>query len=240
MRIFTLLRTIASRILLILIIMIFTPFLVLFMILPDRIKYANRFLYKVIHGIYWLIFKCSFLPIRFIGRHHIPDEPVIFASNHQSSLDIPLVGSLAGGTPHLWLARTELLESFLFRLLVPHLAIMVNVNEPKKAVSSLRKILRLSRQTHAHIVIFPEGERHADGEIHEFFAGFAILAKQSNRAVVPVRLFGANKVYPVDSFLVHWHPITVVVGKPMRCASDESEKEFTQRVRQWFLEQKEE
>lgn len=241
MDVVAIIRTVLSRLILVLVIIFFVPVLLIFMVLPDRIKYRSRLLYQMIHFIYWAIFKCSFLPITFTGIENIPDdEPVVFVANHQSSLDIPLVGWLSQGRPHIWLARSELLESFLFRCFIPHLAVVVDVNNVQKAFGSMLKILRLARQTDANIVLFPEGSRFDDGEIHEFFAGFAILAQQSDRKVIPVRIFGANKVYPVNSFLVHWHPIKVVVGKPMTSGEGESEREFSNRVRQWFIEQKEE
>ncbi len=241
MQVVAIARTIISRIILVVIILLFLPVLLIFMLLPERIKYRSRLLYCIIHVYYWAVFKCSFLPITFVGIENIPnDEPVVFVANHQSSLDIPLVGWLSKGKPHIWLARSELLESHLLRWLVPYLAVVVNVNDVQKAFGSMLKILRLARQTDANIVLFPEGSRFDDGEIHEFFAGFAILAQQSDRKVIPVRIFGANKVYPVNSFLVHWHPIKVVIGKPMTSGEGESEKQFANRVRQWFVEQKEE
>ena len=50
---------------------------------------------------------------------------------------------------------------------------------------------------------------------------------------------GANKVYPPDTFLVHYYPVKVVVGKPFVLQENETDEEFKQRVYQWFLDQSE-
>ena len=52
-----------------------------------------------------------------------------------------------------------------------------------------------------------------------------------------MRIFGANKVYPPHTFLIYYHPIKVVVGKPMHMQENESDEQFKERVYQWFIEQ---
>jgi len=65
------------------------------------------------------------------------------------------------------------------------------------------------------------------------------MAKKTGRPVVPVRIFNANKVYPPHSFFVYWHPVTIVVGKPMYINERESDDEFKDRVHEWFTKQTE-
>ncbi len=234
-----LIRTLIARLLLFIVIAIwFIPTLIIFCI-PARWRFGSRFVYMLIHGFYVAVLKSTLVPIIYKGTENIPDQPVIFAANHQSSLDIPLVGRLTKGIPHIWLARHELLESFFLRIVLPRFAVVVHVDEPIKAMRSLLRIINLVKDKHRHLMIFPEGSRFTDDRVHEFFGGFVILAKKLKRPIVPVRIFNANKVYPPNTFLVRWHPIVVVVGKPFMIGQDESDAAFKQRVYQWFVEQKE-
>jgi 1-acyl-sn-glycerol-3-phosphate acyltransferase len=104
---------------------------------------------------------------------------------------------------------------------------------------SLRKIINLVNNHHRNLMIFPEGSRYTDGKIHDFFGGFVMLAKKIGRPVVPVCICGVNKVYPPESLLVYWHPITVVVGTPFVIQPDESDEQFKRRVHSWFVNQME-
>lgn len=239
MNIQTIVRTLISRALLIVVILVFLVPLLIFIIMPQRWRYSIPFFFVPVYWFYCAVLKCSLVPIRYEGLENIPNEPVIFAGNHQSSLDIPLMGVLSKAVPHVWLAKAELMDSYLIRFVVPLIAVLVDVTSPREAMVSLRKIITLVNNHQRNLMIFPEGGRYVDGKIHEFFGGFVILAKKTGRPVVPVYIDGVNKVYPPESFWVYWHPITVVVGKPVVCQEDESDEQFKQRVQRWFVEQME-
>jgi len=241
MSIGTLLRTIFSRFLLLLVIIVYIIPVVIFIFIPRRWRYNSKIVFLLMYLFYVAVLKCSLLPIKFKGKEHIPKKkPAIFVANHQSSLDIPLLGLLAAGASHIWLAKQELMASPLLRFVLPFFSVLVDVSSPKKAVRSLREIfILLNENAIQDVMIFPEGARYIDGKIHDFFGGFVILAKKTGRPIIPVCIKGVNKVYPPDSFLVHWHPITVTIGKPFVYQEGESDATFKQRVHQWFIEQME-
>lgn len=237
MKIGTILRTFFSRFLLLLIVIVFFVPIMIFICIPARYRYDSKVVFWVVNLFYRAIFTFSLLPIKFVGAEHIPDEPVIFVANHQSSLDIPLVGALANKKSHIWLAKQELMQSPILRWILPIFTVLVDMSSPKKAVHSLRKIIALVDGKNRHVMIFPEGGRYTDGVVHEFFGGFVVLAKKTGRPVIPVCILGVDKVYPPDSFLVYWYPITVIVGKPFVYQEGDTDEAFKQRVYKWFLEQ---
>ncbi len=239
MKIRTLLHTLFSYCLLGILILLFTIPAIIFLLLPKRWRYDNKLYYWCAHLFYKAALKCSLLPITFTGTENIPSGPVIFVSNHQSSLDIPLVGSLAKGKSHIWLAKKELAESLILRFILTRIAVLIDMSTPLKGMRSLIEALKLIQDNGRHAMVFPEGGRYTDGTVHEFYAGFVILAKKTGRPVVPVKIFNAYKVYPPGSFFVHKHPIKVVVGKPFIMQEGESDAEFKNRVYQWFIEQPE-
>ncbi len=209
------------------------------MIMPVRWRYTSRFFYTLVYTFYWLALKCSFLPLAVRGANNMPVEPAIVVANHQSSLDIALVGSAIGSKSHLWLAWSELFKRPFLGYILPYVALAVNVSTPTKAARSLAAALAWMRTFATHVVMFPEGERHVDGAVHDFYAGFAILARKTGRAVVPVYLQGACVAYPPGSYIVRWQPLHVTVGKPMSMEAGELDEHFRDRVRSWFLEQSE-
>lgn len=234
-----LLHTLFVRLLLIIIILLFfIPGLIIFC-LPREWRYNSRVVCWITDLFYWIILKGSLLPITFEGWENLPKEPVIFAANHQSSLDIPLLGVLARKKAHVWIARSELLKSIMLRYFLPRVAVVLDVNSPKKAVQGLLEVIQLVDGKDRHVMIFPEGGRYTDGNLREFFRGFVVLAKKTNRPILPVRIFGINKVYPPNTFLLHYHPVKVVIGKPMYYTESDTDETFKDRVYAWFLEQKE-
>lgn len=233
------LRTLFSRFLLFLLMLIvFVPFL-LVLLLPRHWFYQSRVYFWFADLFYRAVLKVSLLPITYKGLENIPQGPVIFAVNHQSSFDIPLVGVLAKKHQHIWIAKQELTESPILRFVLPRTAALVDPESPFKAMRALLQVIKIMQENRASAIIFPEGTRRTDGQVHEFFSGFVILAKKTNLPVVPVRIFGVNKAYPPETFLVHYHPITVVVGSPMYLQEGESDDAFKQRVYDWFIRQTE-
>lgn len=233
-------RNLFSRFLLIVVTIIFLIPIIIFICIPEKYRYRYPIFFTPIHWFYVAILKGSMLPITYKGLENIPkDKSVIFAANHQSTLDIPLVGVLSKGVPHVWLAKAELMDSIFIRWIVPLISVLVDVSSPRNAMLSLRKIVNIVNNHHRNLIIFPEGTRHIDGKVHKFFGGFAIIAKKTGRPVVPVCIVGINKAYPPETFWVHLYPITVIVGKPFMYEAHDTDETFINRVHGWFVEQME-
>jgi len=233
----TLLRTLLSRFLLLLLSIVYAPFMLLALALPKAWVLESRFYFRLAQFFYWATTKISLLSITFKGIENVPQEPAIFVANHQSSFDIPLLGSLIGAHPHVWFALKDLLKSPVLRVMLPQFSVLVDMSSPMTGMRSLLQIIKLIENKAHHCMIFPEGGRFVDGSVHDFYPGFAILAKKLNRPVVPVYIHNVNKVYPPHVFLIHNYPITVVVGKPFVMQENETEQAFRDRVYKWFCEQ---
>src|SRR5436190_24106702 len=98
-------RTLLAR-LLVFIFLIFSavPILII-MIMPAKFRRHNHFVAWLMSCFYRGGLWCTLVPVTVKGKKNIPESPVIIAANHQSSLDIPLIGSLLGIHPHIWIAR---------------------------------------------------------------------------------------------------------------------------------------
>ncbi len=216
------------------------PIVVLLFVVPERKRYDNRVYFWLTHQFYFWILKATLLPITFVGKHNIPrDQAVVFVANHQSSLDVPLLGYLTNKHPHVWLAWFALARNPFLGFVLRRMAVLVDTTSPQRATRSLVQAINRIKDNNHHVMIFPEGGRFADGRVHDFFSGFVILARRTARPVVPVYIQDAYKVYPADAWLARWHRIKVVVGAPMYSTEGESDEAFKQRVYAWFRMQQE-
>ena len=200
MMISMLLRSICSYILL--------GFVILFLglpcfflsLLPARWRYDNKAFFWLSHIFYVASLKATMIPIEVIVKENIPNTPAIIVANHQSSLDIPLVGALLNKFPHVWLAKKELTRYWIGPI-VSRMSVLIDMSSPQKSLRSLLRAISFIKGKQRHVVVFPEGGRYIGGnDVHEFFAGFVMLAKRTNRPVVPIMMVDAYKVYPPGSF----------------------------------------
>lgn len=205
--------------------------------LPKSIRYNNRFFFLLLDLFYKWVMFASLSKITCCGRENLPSRPAIFVGNHQSAFDIPVLGSLTNGYPHVWLVLSHYLSTPVLGFFIARMFVPVDRNDPEKAAGSLRKVLRFVQDRNAHLIIFPEGMRHADGKIHTFYEGFAFIAKQTNRPIIPVYMPTTGKIYPIYSFFVHRYPLDIIIGKPLYLQENETETALTQRVHDWFDEE---
>lgn len=177
------------------------------------------------------------VPVTFIGKENLPTGPALFIANHQSAIDVLLVGVLLQRYPHLWFFKVELLKIPLYGFMINRMDIAVDKSTPRKAYYGILEGIRLTKDKERSLALFPEGGRFSDGKIHDFLWGFAIIAKKTGHPVVPILIVDAYKVYPAGTFYMSYHPIKVVVGKPMNYESEETDETFVKRVQAWFIEQ---
>ena len=212
------------------------PCLLLLCLVPEHKRYDSHLLFWVINLCYKGIVKSTLLPVRIVGEANLKN-PAIYVANHQSSLDIPLVGSLLHGYPHTWYVLEYYAKKPVLSFLVNRLAVSLDQKDLTKAARALIKGIRLIENKNRSIIIFPEGGRFIDGKVHEFMQGFAIIAKKTGRPVIPVYMPNNGEIYPPGSFILHAKPLTAIIGEPIYYQEDDTDESFSQRVYKWFLEQ---
>lgn len=233
-----LLHTFLTRFLLIIIVIPLIPIVLIAACFSRTKRFSSVFLFKIVDFFYGLALRCLLVPISYEGQENMPKVPAIIIANHQSSLDIPLVGLTFAGSPHIWLARKELMNTLVLRWILTVFAKVVDVHSTRSAAVALRSVIVLAQKTNAHVVLFPEGSRSLDGSLQSFFDGYVLLAKKLHRPVVPVFIHNVCNVYPRGSFFIKRVPIQVVVGKPMSMSDYADEKLFKEAIFNWFLDKK--
>ena len=82
-------------------------------------------------------------------------------------------------------------------------------------------------------MIFPEGTRSRDGEIHQFKKGGLAIALEIGMDVVPLAVCGTGAIVEKKSFRLNRGQVEMKVGEPIRSADWEgsSKSDFSDHVR---------
>lgn len=178
---------------------------------------------------YWIGFSCAWLLFRIgfrlkiVGKSRIKEAwkvgGVLIVANHTSFFDPPVVG-VAYGKKTAFLARKTLFKKGFFAWLYPRLN-AIPVDQERGDMTSLKRIIKELRNGNP-VLIFPEGERSLDGEIHKGEAGVGLIIAKSKVSVLPMRVFGAYEALPKESkFPKFFTQITVCVGEMIQFSEDQ-------------------
>lgn len=173
--------------------------------------------------------------LRVIGRENFNVEgPAIIAANHQSYLDPPLIGVAFPGELH-YLARNTLFKNRLANWILTEVN-AIPVDRDRGDVGAIRAVLKLLKDGH-RTVIFPEGTRTLTGQIQKARPGIGMIIAKTLVPVIPARIFGSFESWPKNGKFKP-HPITVIVGKPIRFTSQDvasDEREIYQKISERIL-----
>ena len=180
-----------------------------------RTVYYRLFVYFVVLVVTKLMYN-----IKIEGRENIPKSShVIFAGNHVSYLDPPLV-SLAVQKCVAYMAKQELFAretDKLLRFLVHTLGAFA-VNREKPEIATFKTIKSVFN-TKWSLGIFPQGRIIKEPVIKDIHKGFVMFAKKFKADIVPVGICGFDG-YAKKLFEKH---ITVKVGIPISYELPENE-----------------
>jgi long-chain acyl-CoA synthetase len=183
------------------------------------------------------------------GREHLDalQGPVIFAANHQSHMDTPVI---LAALPPRWRYRTAtaMAKEFFKAHFFPEqygraawftnslnyylAALFFNAFPIPQREAGARQTLRYVGDLVAHnsaVLIFPEGRRSDMGEIGRFMPGIGMIASRLGVPVVPVRIIGLDKVLHPTWRMARPGRVRVVFGKPVHLSGDDYE-ELAKRV----------
>ncbi|MGH3520408.1 MAG: lysophospholipid acyltransferase family protein [Haloechinothrix sp.] len=154
------------------------------------------------------------------GAHRVPmTGPLIIAANHLSAVDTAVI-PIVTPRPVAFLSKAEYFEGngIKGRLMASFLSALGyipvdrgNAHAALGALDSATKVL----ESGGAFGIYPEGTRSRDGRLHRGRTGVAQLALTTGAPVVPVALFGTEKLLPVGKLIPRLHRITVRFGEPL-------------------------
>jgi long-chain acyl-CoA synthetase len=192
-----------------------------------------------------------FAHIHVSGREHLRGlaGPVLFAANHQSHMDVPVILAALPArlrhrtatamakeffAAHFHPDRYRLREWLPNRILYLLAAALFHgfplPQQEARAGEALRYMGELVGEGW-NLLLFPEGRRTDSGELHPFRPGVGFVAARLGIPVVPVRIAGLHRVLGRDARFPRRGRVEVAFGAPLRIA-DEDFAAFAARVRE--------
>jgi long-chain acyl-CoA synthetase len=181
--------------------------------------------------------------IRVQGREHLDglQGPMVFASNHQSFMDTPVI---MAALPRRW--RYRLAPAMAKEFFAAHFfpeehgrllrfatstgysltALLFNAFPLPQREAGARQTLRYMGdllEGGFSVLVFPEGHHTDTGEIDRFRPGIGMIASRLDVPVVPVRLEGVDRVLHRTWHMARPGHVRVVFGAPMRLKGDDYE-----------------
>lgn len=170
------------------------------------------------------------------GIENIPLEgQFIIAPNHQSAIDGNIcVAGLKEETMRntYYYATEEHIQGYPLQLMARHNnVILMQHQNLKDSILRMAKVLRQGK----NLVIFPEGRRTEDGKIQTFKKTFAILSKELNVPILPVRIEGAYEAMPRGTKRLGKHKITVTYLPVVKPTQEQTYEQLSDQVREAIL-----
>lgn len=163
--------------------------LVIMIILPMPRRYKKR----IIRHFVWLFMRffyrliCTVFKYKRIGYVDF-SKPTVVIANHVSFIDI--IAMMALSPKLIFVTKTWVTSSPLFGCLVRYCG-FYNADEGSE---EMMVEMRKASEEGFSIMIFPEGTRSADGEIHRFHKGAFKMAEMLQLDVTPILIFGNGQI----------------------------------------------
>lgn len=169
----------------------------------------------------------------------LPGTPYNILSNHQSLLDIVMIGGTLVSNLPKYVAKAEL------RNWIPSISLnlkwgqnaVVDRDDPRQALRAIKEMAQRAQKRAVSACIFPEGRRSRDGELLPFkTAGAKVMLREANELpVVPAIISGSwrlNSVWPYTP----GSKVLIRFGSPIpRAPRDENE--ILDAVERWMKSQ---
>lgn len=167
---------------------------------------VDRFVRAAIRVYGWIIIRviAFMVPVRLHDRSGGFTPPVIFVSNHCSSIE-PYLFALCKG-------QMAFVTTWPFN--IPVYRVFMRLAGYVNAAMGWENVLNVGEKLvkqGCSLVVWPEGHRSRDGSLGRFRNGAFLLACEMNCPVVPVCMKGTAEVMPPGSRLLDPGPVDMVL-----------------------------
>lgn len=151
------------------------------------------------------------------GQENIPEEPVLFVSNHRSIADIPVIFTTCGKRPG-FAAKQEMRRMYLLSGWMDNIGcLFLDRKDLRSGMEMVKNGAKQIRKGNS-LVIFPEGHR-SQGEMLPFKEGSLKIAEKAVCPVVPVTLIGTDQIAGGSAgFFIRKGRVKVIYGEPIMLA----------------------
>lgn len=147
---------------------------------------------------------------RVVGLEHLPREPAVVLSKHQSAWETIAFQRIF--PPLSFVLKKSLLRIPFFGWgLAAFSPIAIDRGAGREALKQIEAQGKARLEQGFWVLVFPEGTRVAPGEVGNYQIGGPWLAVKAGAPVVPVA-HNAGRLWPKNAFIKHPGEIIVVIG----------------------------
>lgn len=158
-------------------------------------------------------------------------KPSIIIANHSSFLDILAVLMLHPKT--IIMVKKWVYNSPVFGLFIRYAGYIFAEEGAEGNVNEIQKRF----DDGYSLVIFPEGTRSTDGEIHRFHKGAFFLSQSLNVPIQPILIAGIHNVNPKNDVMIHRGHIFIKALERQTAREEETYSMYSKRVMKLMREE---
>lgn len=204
----------------------------------NKPQYAQYTVAKVFYAVCSAVLG---LKITVKNEHYLKDMPAILVSNHQSALDIYMLGKLFQPGCTVTGKKSLKYVPFLGWFMYLSGTFFLDRSKSDKARRVLDSALASLKAQERALFMFPEGTRSASEKLEflPFKKGAFHLAKQAGIPVIPVVLSNTSTIFNAKNRIFNTGEITMEILPPMDTSdlkTNDDVSEFALKVRDLMLE----
>jgi 1-acyl-sn-glycerol-3-phosphate acyltransferase len=163
----------------------------------------ERYVFQTISQWAKSVLKITKMRLDVRGIEHLkPDQTYLFVSNHRSPADIPVLFTTIP-------QRAAFVANAIFQS-IPAIAywmrasgsVFIDQSNPKSALAAFKSMARRLRKGRS-LILFPEGHMHQGKGIDPFNRGGIFSAVLTGTPIVPICLYGTDRVIRPGSFHIN-------------------------------------
>ena len=156
----------------------------------EKLELIDRFILKCTKK----LVKISGADVTVTGTENVPsDEPVLYVSNHQGNMDIPLLYSTAPQTM-AFVAKKEMEKIPLLGYWMKERGcVFIDRENARSSLKAINEAIQNLKLGHS-MAVFPEGTRSKSSQVGDFKAGSLRIAIKSGVKVIPVSIKDSYKL----------------------------------------------
>jgi 1-acyl-sn-glycerol-3-phosphate acyltransferase len=165
-----------------------------------------------------VILKTVGIRVEVEGLEHLHKAgPAVYAANHLSALDVPVLYATLPGQFRIMAKRELFRYPFLGWYLRRSGQIPIVYGDAHASLRSLNRAGESLRRG-MPLAVFPEGGRSPDGRLQEFMGGAFYVAIRAQAPIVPMAIIGSYELLPMNSYHIISGTVALVIGEPIPTA----------------------